>query len=167
MTTAVLGISALANSNINFPGEWAKDSNLLLNEKKTNQMLITTQQIPRIHDLSNVIPSLNVNGQTLERVRTFKLLGTWRKENFKWTDDVKELVSSCHKVLSILRKIQNMAPRRVKKQLAKVSSYLSGTITALFVTLCLHTYRRKSNRVKMRLKLLWGTVTPPSKMSLI
>ena len=34
MTTAVLGISALANSNINFPGEWAKDSNLLLNEKK-------------------------------------------------------------------------------------------------------------------------------------
>ena len=55
-------------------------------------MLITTEQIPRIHDLSNVIPSLNVNGQTLERVRTFKLLGTWRKENFKWTDHVKELV---------------------------------------------------------------------------
>ena len=164
---AVPGISALANSNINFPGEWAKDSNLLLNEKKTNQMLITTQQIPRIHDLGNVIPSLNVNGQTLERVRTFKLLGTWRKENFKWTDHLKELVSSCHKVLSILRKIQNMAPRRVKKQLAKVSSFLSGTITALFVTLCLHTYRRKFNRVKMRLKLLWGTVTPPSKMSLI
>ena len=139
MTTAVLGILALANSNINFPGEWAKDSNLLLNEKKTNQMLITTQQIPRIHDLNNVIPSLNVNGQTLERVRTFKLLGTWRKEHFKWTDHVKELVSSCHKVLSILRKIQNMAPLRVKKQLAKVSSFLSGTITALFVTLCLHT----------------------------
>ena len=47
MTTAVLGILALANSNINFPGEWAKDANLLLNEKKTNQMLITTQQIPK------------------------------------------------------------------------------------------------------------------------
>ena len=78
--------------------EWAKDSNPQLNEKKTKQMLITC----------NVIPSLTVKGQTLERVRTFKLLGTRLNENLKCTDHVKKLVSSCHKVLSILRKIRNM-----------------------------------------------------------
>ena len=86
------------NGNTHFLEERAKDSNPQLNEKKTKQMLITC----------NVIPSLTVKGQTLERVRTFKLLGAWLNENLKWTDHVKELVSSCHKVLSILRKIRNM-----------------------------------------------------------
>ena len=78
--------------------EWAKDSNPQLTEKKTKQMLITC----------NVIPSLTVEGQTLERVKTFKLLGTRLNENLKCTDQVKKLASSCHKVLSILRKIRNM-----------------------------------------------------------
>ena len=53
------------NGNTHFLEEWAKDSNPQLNEKKTKQMLITC----------NVIPSLTVMGQTLERVRTFKLIG--------------------------------------------------------------------------------------------
>ena len=39
------------------------------------------EQMSRAHDLSNVIPSLTVKGQTLKRVRTFKLLGTWLNEN--------------------------------------------------------------------------------------
>ena len=103
MTTAALGISLLAKMrwtaiHIFCMEEWAKDSNPQLNEKKTKQMLITC----------NVIPSLTVKGKTLERVRTFKLLGTRLNENLKCTDHVKKLVSSCHKVLSILRKIRNM-----------------------------------------------------------
>ena len=89
--------------------EWAKDSNPQLNEKKTKQMLITC----------NVIPSLTVKGQTLERVRTFKLLGTRLNENLKCTDHVKKLVSSCHKVLSILRKIRNMHGSTASKKAVK------------------------------------------------
>lgn len=85
------------NGNTHFLEEWAKDSNPQLNEKKTKQMLLTC----------NVISSLTVKGQTLESVRTFKLLATWLNENLKWPDYVKELVSSCHKV-SILLKIRNM-----------------------------------------------------------
>ena len=80
------------NGNTHFLEEWAKDSNPQLNEKKTKQMLLTC----------NVISSLTVKGQTLESVRTFKQLGTWLNENLKWPDRVKEIVSSCHKVLSIL-----------------------------------------------------------------
>ena len=101
-TTAALGYLIACenemNGNTHFLEEWAKDSNPQLNEKKTKQMLLTC----------NVISSLIVKGQTLESVRTFKLLGTWLNENLKWPDHVKELVSSCHKVLSILRKIRNM-----------------------------------------------------------
>ena len=73
----------------------------------------------RTHELGNDITSITVKGQTLERIRVLKLLSTWLHESLKWTDQVKELVSSCHKVFSVLRKIRNMAPQQVKKQLAE------------------------------------------------
>ena len=81
------------------------------------------EQMSRAHDLSNVIPSLTIKGQMLKRVRTFKLLGTWLNENLKWTDHIKELVSPCHKVLSILRKIRNRDPQQVKKAISGKSHH--------------------------------------------
>ena len=155
-------------SNVHFLEEWTEDFNLLFNEKKTKQMVITTEQMSRAHDLSNVIPSLTVKGQTLKRVRTFKLLGTWLNENLKWTDHIKELVSPCHKVLSILRIIRDMAPQQVKKQLVEslIISKLDYNNIVCYPNCRRHTYRRNFNGFKTRLQALWGTITPPSKASL-
>lgn len=102
--------------------EWAAESNLLLNGKKTKQMVemvITTPQMSRVHGLDAMVPDVTVKGQTLERVNEFKLLGTWISDNLKWTNHVKYLVSSCYSVLSTLRKLKNLAPFHVKKQLAE------------------------------------------------
>ena len=52
------------------------ESNLVLNEKKTKQMLITTLQMSRVHRLDAVVPNIKVKGQMLEKVKEFKLLGT-------------------------------------------------------------------------------------------
>ena len=60
-----------------------------------------------------------MGGQVVEKVKTFKLLGTWINENLKWTDNVKHVLLSCYGVLSTLRKIRNLAPPNVKKQLAE------------------------------------------------
>ena len=87
--------------------QWATGSNLLLNGKKTKQMLVTTQQMSRTHGLGEITPPLTVKDKTLERVRTFKLLGTWLNEHLKWSDQVKHLASSCYGVLATLRKIRN------------------------------------------------------------
>ena len=123
----------------------------------------------RAHDLSNVIPSLTVKVQTLKRVRTFRLLGTWLNENLKWTDHVKELVSPCLKVLSILRKIRDMAPQQVKKQLVEslIISKLDYNNIFCYPNCRRHSYRRKFNWFVTRLQALRGTMTPPSKTSLI
>jgi hypothetical protein len=66
------------------------------------------------HNLGEFIPSLSVGGQVVEKVKTFKLLGTWINENLKWTDNVKHVLLSCYGVLSTLRKIRNLAPQNVK-----------------------------------------------------
>ena len=55
--------------------EWAAESNLLLNGKKTKQMVITTPQMSRVHRLDAMVPDVTVKGPTLERVKEFKLLG--------------------------------------------------------------------------------------------
>ena len=87
---------------------WAAESNLVLNEKKTKQMLITTSQMSRVHGLDAVVPNIKVKGQMLEKVKEFKLLGTWFSDNRKWGCHIKHLTSSCYAVLSTLRKLSTI-----------------------------------------------------------
>ena len=94
---------------------WASQSNLLMNGDKTKQMLLTTPHMSKVHNLGEFIPSLSVGGQVVKKVKTF--LGTWINENLKWSDNVKHVLLSCYGVLSTLRKIRNLAPQNVKKQL--------------------------------------------------
>ena len=68
---------------------WASESNLLMNRNKTKQMLLTTSQMSKAHNLGDFTPTLSVGGQAVEKVKTFKLLGTWINENLKWSDHVK------------------------------------------------------------------------------
>ncbi|CAB3982878.1 Hypothetical predicted protein [Paramuricea clavata] len=103
------------NDNIQTLETWVTESNLLLNENKTKQMLISTRQMSRTHNLGDITPPLTIKNISLERVEHFKLLVTWLSEDLKWSHHVKELVSSCYGVLSTLRKIRNMTPQHTKK----------------------------------------------------
>ena len=107
------------NGNMSNLEEWAASSNLSLNGSKTKQMLITTQQMSSAHGLKDEVPTIKVKGEVLERKASFKLLGTWPDEHLKWTDHIKHLSSSCYAVLSTLRKLKNLAPFIVRKQLVE------------------------------------------------
>ena len=89
----------MSNTILNLE-QWAMNSNLLLNGEKTKQMRITTPQMSRVHGLGEIVPLMVAKGQNIERVTTFKLLGTWFNEHLKWSDNVKHVVSSCYSVLS-------------------------------------------------------------------
>ncbi|XP_028412046.1 uncharacterized protein LOC114534775 [Dendronephthya gigantea] len=112
------GIQSITNTIRNLQ-LWATDSNLLLNGEKTKQMLVTSSQMSRIHDLGEIVPPVVVKGKKLKRVKTFRLLGTWFNEHLKWSDHVKKVVSSCYGILLILRKVKNMAPQNAKKQIVE------------------------------------------------
>ena len=73
----------------------------------------------RVHGLDAVVPNIRVKGQMLEKVKEFKLLGTWFSDNLKWGCHIKHLTSSCYAVLSTLKKLRNFTPLHVKKQLAE------------------------------------------------
>lgn len=69
------------------------------------------------HGLEDEVPTITITGEVLERKASFKLLDTWLDEYLKWTDHIKHLSSSCYAVLSTLRKLKNLAPFIVRKQL--------------------------------------------------
>ena len=71
------------------------------------------------HGLKDLVPNVAIKGKVLERTSSFKLLGIWINEHLKWTDHIKYLSSSCYAVLSTLRKLNNLAPLNVRKQLAE------------------------------------------------
>ena len=73
----------------------------------------------RLHGLQDAAVQLTCNGETLERVQSIKLIGVTMDEHFSWIEQVKALLSSCYGVLSVLRKLRNLAPFHVRKQLGE------------------------------------------------
>ena len=80
-------------------------------------MMITTEQMSRVHKLEGQLPQISANGKMFERVTSHKFLGVWIEENLKWTDHVTKTVSSCFAVLSTIKKIRSMASKALRKQL--------------------------------------------------
>lgn len=82
------------NNTLQSIESWAADSNLLLNETKTKQMLVTTRQMSRVHDLGDYTPPLSLKHKTVDKVNRFKLLGTLLSEDLKWTEQDNNVTSS-------------------------------------------------------------------------
>ena len=55
---------------------WSLQCNLAFNSKKTKAMLFSNPQLSRVHGLDALPLNLSVNGKYIERVSTFRLLGT-------------------------------------------------------------------------------------------
>ena len=98
---------------------WSKECNLALNPKKTKVMLLSTAQMARFHRLDEISMNLSASGRGLERVTTFRLLGTQLHANLCWKDEIKSKISSCYGTLSVIRKLKHLAPYHVRKQLAE------------------------------------------------
>lgn len=98
---------------------WSNESNLILNPEKEKAMLFSTPQLARTFNLPDQSVNLTVSGQTLERVSSIRLLGTEFQENSKWNNEINSKIHSCYGCLSVLRKLKNLAPFKVRKQLAE------------------------------------------------
>ena len=73
----------------------------------------------RAHALHNYYPAVSCNGKLLKRVTTAKILGVHMDEHLTWADHVTVLPSSCYAALEVLRKLRNLAPYHVHKQLVE------------------------------------------------
>ena len=98
---------------------WSKGCNLTLNPKKTKVVLFSTAWMARVHCLNDCCPNLSVDGQLIERVETTRLLGTDLHQNLNWKKDSDSKITSCYSTISVLKKLNYLAPFQLRKQLAE------------------------------------------------
>ena len=74
----------------------------------------------RIHSLCNKEIHLNLEANVIERVESAKLLGVHFTELLDLSEHVRNLLSSCYATQSTLRKIKNVTPYNICKQLVEM-----------------------------------------------
>ena len=82
-------------------------------------MLVSTRLMSRAHALQDYYPLISCNGKLLERVTTAKILGVHMDEHLTWADHITALLTSCYAALAVLRKLCNLVPYHVRKQLVE------------------------------------------------
>ncbi len=66
-------------------------------------MLRLDQSYVNLFQQSITLPPLRIEGATVERVDTFKLLGTWPEKDLKWNKHVEETVGKASKNVYCLK----------------------------------------------------------------
>ena len=108
------------NNSLRNMASWSYKSNLALNPVKTKQMVLSTNQLARVHDLKHQITQLEISNCQLERVSETKLLGVKLQENLKWNDHVKDVANASYGVLRTLRKLKHFTDFNLRKRLAEL-----------------------------------------------
>ena len=80
--------------------KWCRDHNLLLNTKKTKELVYDIRRKKPVHDC------VMVNNNPVEQVATFRYLGVLLSNDMTWNDHISAITSKAHKRLFFLRKLK-------------------------------------------------------------
>ena len=79
--------------------QWCRDHNLILNTKKTKELIYDVQR-----NKPEYTP-VQVNNESVTQVKTFKYLGVLLSDDMTWSDHVGTITSKANKRLFFLRKL--------------------------------------------------------------
>ncbi|KAF7640571.1 hypothetical protein LDENG_00034370, partial [Lucifuga dentata] len=79
---------------------WCDDNNLLLNIKKTKELIVDFRRNADTH------PPIHINGAAVERVSSFNFLGIHISQDLTWTTNCSNLVKEAHQRLFFLRTLR-------------------------------------------------------------
>ena len=83
-------------------------------------MVLSTNQLARVHDLNNQTIQLEISNRQWERVSQTKLIGVKFQENLKWNDHVKDVANGSYGVLRPLCKLKHFTNLNLRKRLAEL-----------------------------------------------
>ena len=76
--------------------KWTTSNHMLINSKKTKDILLTFRKSPTTPD------SLPLGNFALDRVNVFKLLGVWFQDDLCWNHHIEEMTKKANKRLFLL-----------------------------------------------------------------
>ena len=99
-------ISDGINAELNDIFVWLCVNKLALNVKKTKYMLFHYRQC----DIGNLIPSLKINDEPVERVTGFNFLGLTIDETLSWHPHVQKISNKISRTLGIMGRLKKFLP---------------------------------------------------------
>lgn len=81
---------------------WCTENNLTLNIKKTKELIIDFRKKQTVHT------PLHINGEIVERVSSFKFLGTHISEDLSWTTNITASVKKAQQRMFFLRMLRKI-----------------------------------------------------------
>ena len=136
---------------------WCADNNLLLNTSKTKELIVDFRKKKgSTHD------PIHINGMVVERVSSFKFLGTTISEDLSWTTNTSSLVKKAHQRLFFLRtlkKNQLSSAIVVNFYRCAIESILTSCITVWYGN-CSVADRKALQRVVKTAQRITGTPLP-------
>ena len=85
--------------------DWTKSNNMIINSKKTKEIILGTLS-------KSPPPILMMDGASIERVTTFKLLGLNISSSFKWDNHVNEICSKTASRMHFLKILRRACTRQ-------------------------------------------------------
>jgi len=79
--------------------QWCDSHHLLLNVKKTKELIFDFRKTDNIHD------SIVIKGEVVERVACYKYLGVVFDENLDWVENSKKVQSKVNQRLHFMSKV--------------------------------------------------------------
>ena len=118
---------------------WCRNNNLVLNVKKTKEMVIDFRRKRPMHT-----PIL-INGTALETVQNTKLLGVHVANNLSWSLHTSSLVKKAHQCLHFLRRL-----KRAHLNPSILTTFYRGTIESVLTSSISLWHEKTSDRKALR-----------------
>lgn len=136
--------------------EWCTDNYLVLNVKKTKEMIIDFRK-----KLTNAPDPISINGEPVERVKEYKYLGIVIDDELKGNANTNLVIKKCNQRLHFIRILNNV---HVDKKIislfykSTLESILNFSVTTWYKKLTVSD-KNKLNKIVKKAKKLGATVT--------
>ena len=97
------------HSELNDIFVWLCVNRLALNVKKTKYMIFHYRQ----RDIRNIIPSLIINNEPVERVTEFNFLGLTIDETLSWHPHVRKISNKISRILGMIGRLKKFLPMNI------------------------------------------------------
>ena len=136
--------------------QWCDENNLLLNASKTKEIVVDFRK------KSTHVPPLLINGEPIEKVETFKFLGTLISEDLKWDENISSIIKKAHQRLYFLRQLRKFGMKKdilLRFYRSVIESILTFSIIIWFDSITV-TQRKKLNTIVRTANRITGCDLP-------
>ena len=109
--TSIENINLKLQNDVIAIESWCKNNSMKINAQKTKCMTLCSKQ--KMANLSDL--EIQINGDSIEKVHSYKLLGVHIDENLNWDEQVNKICKTISSQISLLNRLKRFLPIHIRQ----------------------------------------------------